>query len=325
ARRRAPAALAEALTGDPRAADERAWHRALGAVAPDAAIADDLACSAEHQPPGAAAAALARAAWLTPDRPLRARRLLAAADAANRAGEFEASASLAEAAEADTSDVVERATAERLIALSEIERDRLRDALERLARAADEVVEIDPVLAARILVEAIEPCSATSQMERGARLGRRARRLARGADAVTRLHIESRYADSVRWAGRAGEATGPAPAAGRGGAGGRGRKRAGTWRGVSRSGGSRRNAVGTSRSASSSRPCVTRIRSSTPRWPCSSWRSDGPKRRRGLSSTRCESAPSVDCSTRRRDRQCSPCCARHMPVRAVTRMRRQPS
>jgi len=207
ARRRAHAALAEALTGDPRAADERAWHRALGAVAPDAAIADDLACSAEHQPPGAAAAALARAAWLTPDRPLRARRLLAAADAANRAGEFEASASLAEAAAADTSDVLERATAERLIALSEIERDRLRDALERLARAADEVVEIDPVLAARILVEAIEPCSATSQMERGARLGRRARRLARGADAVTRLHIESRYADSVRWAGRAGEAT----------------------------------------------------------------------------------------------------------------------
>jgi DNA-binding CsgD family transcriptional regulator len=206
-RRRAHAALAEALAGDPRAADARAWHRALAAVAPDAAIAEELARSAEHQPPGAAAAALARAARLTPDRSLRACRLLAAADAANQAGEFEASARLAEAAAADTSDVIERATAERLIALSEIERDRLRDAIERLVRVADEVVEIDPVLAARMLVEAIEPCSATGQMERGARLGRRARRLARGADAATRLHIETHYADSVRWAGRAGEAT----------------------------------------------------------------------------------------------------------------------
>jgi DNA-binding CsgD family transcriptional regulator len=206
-RRRAHAALAEALAGDPRAADARAWHRALAAVAPDAEIADELARSAEHQPPGPAAAALARAARLTPDRPLRARRLLAAADAANQAGEFEASSRLAETAAADTSDVIERAAAERLIALSEIERDRLRDALERLVRVADEVVEIEPVLAARILVEATGPCTATGQVERGARLGRRARRLARGADAATRLHIEAHYADSVRWAGRAGEAT----------------------------------------------------------------------------------------------------------------------
>ena len=206
-RRRAHAALAEALAGDARAADERVWHRALAAVAPDAEIAEELARGAERQPPAAAAAALARAARLTPDRPLRAFRLLAAADAANQAGEFEASTRLAEAAAVDTSDVLERAAAERLIALSEIERDRLRDALERLVRVADEVVEIDPVLAARILVEAIEPCSATGQVERGARLGRRARRLARGADAATRLRIELRYADSVRWAGRAGEAT----------------------------------------------------------------------------------------------------------------------
>jgi DNA-binding CsgD family transcriptional regulator len=206
-RRRAHAALAEALAGDPRAAAERAWYRALAAVAPDAEIAEELARNAEHQPPAAAAAALARAARLTPDRPLRACRLLAAADAANQAGEFEASARLAEAAAADTSDVIERATAERLIALSEIERERHRDAVERLVRVADEVVEIDPVLSARILVEAIVPCSATGQMERAARLGRRARRLARSADAATRLSIETHYADSVRSAGRAGEAT----------------------------------------------------------------------------------------------------------------------
>jgi DNA-binding CsgD family transcriptional regulator len=206
-RRRAHAALAVALTDDPLAADERAWHRALAAVAPDGEVADDLERSAVHQPPAAAAAALGRAARLTPDRPLRARRLLAAAEAANEAGEFEASARFAEAAAGDTADVIERAAAERLIALSEIERARLRDAIERLVQVADEVVQIDPLLAARILVEAIVPCTATGQVGRAAELGLRARRLARGADAATRLLIETHYSDSVRASGRAGEAT----------------------------------------------------------------------------------------------------------------------
>lgn len=206
-RRRAHAALAAALSDDPHAIDERTWHRALAAVGPDEEVAAALAESAEHQPSGAAAAALARAARLTPDRSLRSSRLLGAADAANRAGEFEASASLAEAGAAATDDPVAHARAERLIGLSEIERDRTRNALERLVRAADEVETIDPVLAAQILVEAIEPCSATGQVERGAQIGSRARSLARKADALTRLRVELRYSDSVHWSGRSVEAS----------------------------------------------------------------------------------------------------------------------
>src|SRR5439155_1730709 len=44
--RRAHAALAEVLAGDPRARDERTWHRALAALGPDAEVADALAESA---------------------------------------------------------------------------------------------------------------------------------------------------------------------------------------------------------------------------------------------------------------------------------------
>jgi DNA-binding CsgD family transcriptional regulator len=207
-RRRAHAALASALADDAQAADEWAWHRALAAIGPDAEVADALAASAEHQPPRAAAAALERAARLTPDRPLRARRLLAAADAANIAGEHEASARLAEAGEAETEDPVVHATAERLIALSELERDRPRDAVERLARAADAIEDLDPILAARLLADAIEPCAATGQLERGAELGGRARSLARDADASMRLQVELRYADAVHSTARFQEAEG---------------------------------------------------------------------------------------------------------------------
>ena len=205
-RRRAHAALAAALADDTQAADEWAWHRALAAIGPDAEVADALASSAEHQPPRAAAAAFERAARLTPDRPLRAQRLLAAADAAHIAGEHEVSARLAEAGEAETEEPVVRALAERLIALSELERDRPRDAVERLVRAADLVEDLDPILAARILAETIEPCAATGQLERGVELGRRARSLARGADGAMRLQVELRYADAVHSTARFQEA-----------------------------------------------------------------------------------------------------------------------
>ncbi|MFD5326452.1 ATP-binding protein [Streptomyces sp. NPDC127092] len=86
-RRQAHLALAAALAGEP---DRRAWHLAAAATGQDAEVADALAASAERARGrggyAAAAAALERAAELTPAPELRARRLLTAAQAAMFAG-----------------------------------------------------------------------------------------------------------------------------------------------------------------------------------------------------------------------------------------------
>lgn len=78
--------------------DRRAWHRANGAVEPDEDIAGDLVSSADRaeRRGGAAAAAafLQRASERTPDRATRARRAVAAAETALRAGAFEAALKL---------------------------------------------------------------------------------------------------------------------------------------------------------------------------------------------------------------------------------------
>ncbi|MEV7123462.1 ATP-binding protein [Kitasatospora griseola] len=82
-RRSAHLALAGALVHEP---DRRAWHLAAAATGPDAEVADALAASAERARSrgghAAAAAALERAADLTPDPELRCQRLLAAARSA---------------------------------------------------------------------------------------------------------------------------------------------------------------------------------------------------------------------------------------------------
>jgi DNA-binding CsgD family transcriptional regulator len=202
--RRAHAALAEVLAGDPRARDERTWHRALAAIGPDAEVADALAESAVRLP--APAATLERAARLTLERAVRVRRFLAAADAAHAAGEFQAAASLATEARDETDDLIERASAEHVIALSELERDRPREAADRLARAGTSIADIAPTQAARMLADTVDPCASTGQIQRSVELTTRARELARGSDPVTRLHVALRHADAIYWSGRFGEA-----------------------------------------------------------------------------------------------------------------------
>src|SRR6185437_11995214 len=118
------------------------------AVGPDADVADALAESAARLP---TAAALERAARLTPDRTLRARRLVAAARAAQVAGEFEAAASLAIEAVDETDDVIDCARAEHVIARAEAEQNRVQEAVERFVRAAEAIENVAPVEAARIL------------------------------------------------------------------------------------------------------------------------------------------------------------------------------
>ncbi|MEU9978167.1 AAA family ATPase [Streptomyces sp. NPDC051014] len=86
-RRQAHLALAAAVAGEP---DRRAWHLAAAATGQDAEVADALAESAGRARGrgghAAAATALERAAELTPDPQLRARRLLTASQSAMFAG-----------------------------------------------------------------------------------------------------------------------------------------------------------------------------------------------------------------------------------------------
>jgi DNA-binding CsgD family transcriptional regulator len=113
-RRRAHDALAEASDRE-LAADHRAWHRALAAAGLDETVAAELERSAGRaQGRGglvAAAALLERAAALTPDPALQARRALAAAEASLQAGEFEATQRLLAMAGSGPLDGFQRARA----------------------------------------------------------------------------------------------------------------------------------------------------------------------------------------------------------------------
>ncbi len=203
-RRRAHGALAEALVADAHARYERMWHLALAAVGPNAEVADALAESAARLP--TPAATLEQAARLTPDRAVRARRFLAAAEAAHAGGEFQVAASLATEAQVESDDLIDRARGEHVIALSELERDRPREAADRLARAGASIADIAPAQAARMLADTVDPCASTGQIQRSVELTTRARELARGSDPVTRLHVALRHADAIYWSGRFGEA-----------------------------------------------------------------------------------------------------------------------
>jgi len=92
--------------------DRRAWHLALAAIEPAEPIAAELerSVTSAHQRGGLAAAAafLERAAALTPDRPDRARRLLAAAHAKREAGALESAARLLSDVDRDTLDELPR-------------------------------------------------------------------------------------------------------------------------------------------------------------------------------------------------------------------------
>jgi len=152
-RRLAHRALAGSVGGE-----ERGWHLAAAAVGPDeeaaAALEDSARHALERGGPAPAADALERAAALSVNPGDRARRLVAAGDAAQAGGMHSRSATLlAEAA--DAGDGEHRGEAvERLAMVSLYEAGNALDAHRMLVERGDELAPADPVRAATVLADA---------------------------------------------------------------------------------------------------------------------------------------------------------------------------
>ncbi|MGX1805773.1 AAA family ATPase [Nocardia sp. NPDC055321] len=148
-------ALAAALAGDPA---RGAWHLAAACTGQDETVAAALEFAAEQARErighASAAAALERAAQLTPDPEVRARRLTLAVETAAEAGYTDRALRLARAAEHAPLDPGQRARVLAVRALIEFEFGSLRRAHRLTLEAADQVLTLDPQRAAWHLVEA---------------------------------------------------------------------------------------------------------------------------------------------------------------------------
>jgi DNA-binding CsgD family transcriptional regulator len=147
-------ALDELLTGEP-GADRRAWHRAAAAAEPDERVAAELEQAANRARlrlgHAAAAAALERAARLTPDQPERARRLIAAAGAALDAGHPDAAIALAGQGQNLTAEPGALAEIARVRAWVAMERGAMHRVHELVVAGAGPIACSDPVTAAALL------------------------------------------------------------------------------------------------------------------------------------------------------------------------------
>ena len=186
-RREAHSALASAAT----VGAARAWHLAACAVAPDEEIAAALEAAAlDARSRGAHATAardLGRAAQLTPDASVRARRQLSAAGDAVRCGEMERAEGLLEDAASLTSDPLVAADVERLRGHLEMRRGSPTAANERLVREAERVRSRDPRRAAAMYLEAAVAHLATGDLDALIAGAERARALAASAEPVVEL------------------------------------------------------------------------------------------------------------------------------------------
>ncbi len=139
-------------------ADRRAWHLAAAARGPDERIASALvgaAESARHRGGfWSEAKALERAARLTPEPQLRARRLARAGDAAYRAGRLELADALLEEAVKGKLERHELAHAQARRAYIRLERGELDEALEIMIGGANELEPTAPRAAATLLTNA---------------------------------------------------------------------------------------------------------------------------------------------------------------------------
>ncbi|MBB6377812.1 DNA-binding CsgD family transcriptional regulator [Pseudonocardia eucalypti] len=155
-RRAAHLALAAALEHEPAERDRRAWHLGRATDDPDETVAAELERAADRQThrggPAAAAAALARAAQLTPPGPDRARRLVAAATASWYGGDAaraEERLALAERIDTRTPDTATRITM--LRALIELRTGDAANSLRLLRPVVRQASGQDPTTAVEVL------------------------------------------------------------------------------------------------------------------------------------------------------------------------------
>ena len=207
-RRAAHGALATALSDDH--GDERLWHRALAAQGRDDSVADALdAAGARAQATSwrAAERAFERAARLTTDPDLRARRLLAAARAALTVGRPDGAAELV--AEAETlvdGDAELRAELDFVGARAMAARGQLRPAAARLEEAARRIEPASPERAALMLVGAAEQWGEVGEHDRLNSASERAWRLPWPRGGATEVTLALSHGDFLASQGRLSEA-----------------------------------------------------------------------------------------------------------------------
>jgi DNA-binding CsgD family transcriptional regulator len=147
-------ALDHPLAGEPDE-DRGAWHRAAAATGPDEGVAAALERAADRARQrlghASAAAALERAARLTPAQPDRARRLIAAAGAALDAGRPEAASALAEQGQPLTTEPGALAEIARVRAWVAMERGAMHRVHELVVAGAGPIAGSDPLTAAAML------------------------------------------------------------------------------------------------------------------------------------------------------------------------------
>ena len=201
-RRAAHRALASALEADE---DRRAWHLGAAALGPDAEAASALAAAGARANGrcgfGSAAAALERAALLSPDESLRLERLADAALAAWRAGATERAVELIGEALDRSREPAQRARLLHLRGRLEIFTGSHEVAEAMLLEGGALVESTDPALAAALLGDAAEPCYYRGRVEEGLAAAERARALAPRDGTFVDAHAEY-------WLGRALAATG---------------------------------------------------------------------------------------------------------------------
>jgi DNA-binding CsgD family transcriptional regulator len=203
-RRQAHRALAAALIDDWRTT-RWAWHRALAAVGPDDDAAAALEASAARSTNAhARARALERAARLSEAGPPRTRRLLAAALAAEDAGNLGAAEQQAKEARLAASDARQISEIDHLLGRIWTRNGDPERAAEVLAAGAAIVAPVDPDRAALMLADAVE--ATIHDLDRAEGIAAEALGLLRPGSRAEQL-VQLRIGDVYGWRGRAEEAS----------------------------------------------------------------------------------------------------------------------
>ena len=207
-RRAAHRAVARALA-DLGNVEGRAWHLAAATLGPDEEVAMALADAAEKARArsgyASAAAALERAARLTPHEGLRHERLYAAAEAAWLAGRSESALALLEEALGGCDEPELRARMLHLRGHIEHLAGRVMAAYEILVGAAELVGGTDPEAAVAMLADAVEACVFGGAPAEALRTAERARTLAPEDGSLADYLAEFALGEALFLSGRAGE------------------------------------------------------------------------------------------------------------------------